>query len=112
MTAIITPRVTPHPLPDADGLILRDGYGPVHEITTVTLDEYTGRVWRNVHRDDDGIHVEFDATLEPLAGASDTGFADPDRLRRIAAVAQATADELAEARARQRHPAGSGLTTA
>jgi len=44
MTAIITPRVTPHPLPDADGLILRDGYGPVHEITTVTLHEYTGLV--------------------------------------------------------------------
>jgi hypothetical protein len=36
----------------------------------------------------------------------------PQRLRELAAVAQATADELAEARAQQRHPAGSGLTTA
>jgi hypothetical protein len=36
---------------------------------------------------------------------------DPQRLRELAAVAQATGDELEEAWARQRHPAGSGVTT-
>ena len=32
MTATITPRSLRHPVPDADGLIFRDGYGPVHEV--------------------------------------------------------------------------------
>ena len=32
MTATITPRLRRHPVPDADGLIFRDGYAPVHEV--------------------------------------------------------------------------------
>ena len=55
----------------------------------------------------------FDATIDGLVDASSNGLgSDPQRLRELAAVAQATADELGEARARQRHPAGSGLTSA
>ena len=73
----------------------------------------TGHVWRNVHRDDDGIHVEFDVTIDGIGAAASDGLgSDPQRLREVAAVALATADELEEARARQGHPAGSGLTTA
>jgi len=113
MTATITPRVTRHPVPDADGLIFRDGYGPVHEVARIGDGGITGRVWRNVHRDDDGIHIEFDVTIDGIGGASDDGLgSEPHRLRELAAVAQATADELEEARALQRHPAGRSRRTA
>ena len=71
-------------------------------------------MWRNVHRDDDGIHIEFDVTIHGIGGASDDGLgSDPQRLRELAAVAQATADELGGGTsARQRHPAGGNRTTA
>ena len=75
----------------------------------VTLGEFTGRVWRHVHRDGDGTRFEFDATIDGLVDASSSGLGDnPQRLRQLASVAWATADELGEARARQRHPAGRG----
>ena len=98
------------PLPVAEHLIPRDnGYG-VHEVAAVTLGEFTGRVWRHVHRDGDGTRFEFDATIDGLVDASSSGLGDnPQRLRQLASVAWATADELGEARTRQRHPAGRGL---
>ena len=71
-TATITPQVTRHPVPDADGLIFRDGYGPVHEVARIGDGGITGRVWRNVHRDDDGIHIEFDVTIDGIGGAPPT----------------------------------------
>jgi len=94
----------------AEHLIPRDnGYG-VHEVAAVTLGEFTGHVWRHVHRDGDGTRFEFDATIDGLVDASSSGLGDnPQRLRQLASVAWATADELGEARARQRHPAGRGL---
>ena len=110
MTSAITPQVTHPPLPVAEHLIPRDnGYG-VQEVAAVTLGEFTGRVWRHVHRDGDGTRFEFDATIDRLVDASSSGLGDnPQRLRQLASVAWATADELGEARARQRHPAGRGL---
>jgi len=97
------------PLPVAEHFIPSDnGYG-VHEVAAVTLGEFTGRVWRHVHRDGDGTRFEFDATIDGLVDASSSGLGDnPQRLRQLASVAWATADELGEARARQRHPAGRG----
>ena len=110
-----TPPITRPPLPAVEHIIPRDngGYG-CHEVATVGgCGEFTGRVWRHLHRDTDGIRIEFDATIDGLVDASSNGLgSDPQRLRELAAVAQATADELGEARARQRHPAGSGLTSA
>jgi hypothetical protein len=56
--------------------------------------------------------LEFDATIDDLVDASSSGLGDnPQRLRELASVAFATA-ELGVARARQRHPAGTGLTSA
>jgi hypothetical protein len=79
----------------------------------VTLGDFTGRVWRHVHRDGDGTRLEFDVTIDGLVDASSSGLgSDPQRLRQLASVALATADELGEARARQWHPAGRGLTSA
>ena len=104
----------PHPpLPAAEHILPREnGYG-VHEVAAVTLGECTGRVWRHVHRDPDGTRFEFDATIDGLVDASSSGLGEsPQRLRELASVASATTDELGEARARQRHPAGSGLTSA
>jgi len=110
-----TPTITRPPLPAADHLIPRDegGYG-CHEVATIGgCGEFTGRLWRHLHHDADGIRIEFDVTIDGLADASGNGLgSDPQRLRELAAVAHASADELEEARARQRHPAGSGLTTA
>jgi hypothetical protein len=113
MTSAITPQVTHPPLPAAEHILPREnGYG-VHEVAAVTLGEFTGRVWRHVHRDRDGTRFEFDATIDGLVDASSRGLGDnPQRLRDLASVALATADELGEARARQRHPAGSGVTSA
>jgi hypothetical protein len=67
-------------------------------------------VWRNVHRDSDaGLHVEFDVTIDGIGAAADDGLgSDPHRLRELAAVAEATADELGEARARRRIRRGAG----
>ena len=66
MTSAITPQVTHPPLPVAEHLIPRDnGYG-VQEVAAVTLGEFTGRVWRHVHRDGDGTRFEFDATIDRL----------------------------------------------
>jgi len=49
--------------------------------------------------------------MDGLVDASSHGAGDdPQRLRQLVSVAWATADELGEARARQRHPAGSGRT--
>jgi hypothetical protein len=107
-----TPTIVRPPLPAAEHLLPRDngGYG-CHEVTRVTLGEFTGRVWRHVHRDGDGTRFEFDATIDGLVDASSHGVGDdPQRLRQLASVAWATADELGEARAPQRHPAGSGRT--
>jgi hypothetical protein len=110
-TSAITPQITRPPLPAAEHLLPRDnGYG-IHEVAAVTLGEFTGRVWRHVHRDGDGTRFEFDATIDGLVDASSNGVGDdPQRLRQLASVAWATADELGEAQARQRHPAGSGRT--
>ena len=58
-----------------------------------------------IHHDSDGTRFEFDATIDGLVDASSSGVGDnPQRLRELASVAWATADELGEARARQRHP--------
>ena len=85
----------------------------MHEAADVKLGGFTGHVWRTAQPDGDSTRFDFDVTIDGLVDASGTGLGDnPQRLRELAAVAQATADELAEARARQRHPAGSGLTTA
>ena len=71
----------------------------------MTHGEFTGRVWRHIHHDSDGTRFEFDATIDGLVDASSSGVGDnPQRLRELASVAWATADELGEARARQRHP--------
>ena len=114
MTSAITPQVTRPPLPAAEHILPRDngGYG-VHEVAAVTLGEFTGRVWRHVHRDRDGTvsNLTPRSTAWLTRQAADSA-SDPQRLRELAAVASATADELGEARARQRHPAGSGLTSA
>ena len=113
-TSAITPQITRPPLPAAEHLPLRDGGGySCHEVAKVTLGEFTGGVWRHAHSDGAGTRLEFDATIGGLVDASGSGLGDnPQRLRELAAVAQATGDELEEAQARQRHPAGSGLTTA
>jgi hypothetical protein len=77
----------------------------------VTHGEFTDCVWRHVHRDGDGTPVEFDATLDGMVDASSNGVGDdPQRLRQLACIAWAAADEFGEARARQRHPAGRGRT--
>jgi hypothetical protein len=84
------------------------GFGSRHRWT---LGEFTGRVWRHVHRDGDGTRFEFDATIDGLVDASSSGVGDnPQRLRELASVAWATADELGEARPGQRHPAGTRRT--
>jgi hypothetical protein len=103
------PTITRPPLPAAERLIPRtDGGYSCNEVAKVTLGEFTGRVWRLVHRDGDATRCEFDATIDGLVDTSGTGLGDnPQRLREQAAV-----DELGEARARQRHPARSGLATA
>ncbi len=100
------------PLPAAEHLLPRtDGGYSCHEVAVVTHGEFTGRVWRHIHHDSDGTRFEFDATIDGLVDASSSGVGDnPQRLRELASVAWATADELGEARARQRHPAGSGRT--
>jgi hypothetical protein len=109
-----TPQITRPPLPAAEHLLPRtDGGYSCNEVAKVTLGEFTGRVWRHVHRDGDGARFEFDATIDGLIDASGSGLGDkPQRLRELASVASATADELGEAQARQRHPAGSALTSA
>jgi hypothetical protein len=101
MTASITPTISRPPLPAAEHIMPRDngGYG-AHEVAAVTLGGFTGRVWRHVHRDGDGARFEFDATIDGLVDASSSGLSDnPQRLRELASVALATADELGEARA-------------
>ena len=112
MTSAITPQSTRPPLPAAEHLLPRtDGGYSCHEVAVVTHGEFTGRVWRHIHHDSDGTRFEFDATIDGLVDASSSGVGDnPQRLRELASVAWATADELGEARARQRHPAGSGRT--
>lgn len=105
------PTIVRPQLPDAQQLVLRDngGYG-CHEVASSAYGEFTGRVWRHAHRDGDGTRFEFDATLDGLVDASSNGLGDnPQRLRQLASVAWASADELGEAGARQRHPAGRGL---
>ena len=55
----------------------------------------------------------FDATIDGLVDASSNGLgSDPQRLRELAAVAQATADELGEAGRGSGTRPGSGLTSA
>ena len=76
----LTAAAVEHLLPRTDG-----GYS-CNEVANVTLGEFTGRVWRH------GLGK------------------NPQRLRELADVALATADELEEAWARQRHPAGSRRT--
>ena len=112
MTSAITPQITRPPLPAAEHLLPRtDGGYSCHDVAVVTHDEFTGRVWRHIHHDSDGTRFDFDATIDGLVDASSHGVGDdPQRLRQLASVAWATADELGEARARQRHPAGSGRT--
>jgi len=69
--------------------------------------EFTRRVWRHLHRDGDGTRFEFDVTIDGLVDASSHGVGeDPQRLRQLASVVWATADELGEARARQATPRG------
>ncbi len=106
MTSAITPQITRPPLPAAEHLLPRtDGGYSCHEVAVVTHGEFTGRVWRHIHHDSDGTRFEFDATIDGLVDASSSGVGDnPQRLRELASVAWATADELGEARARQRHP--------
>jgi hypothetical protein len=113
-TSATTPQITRPPLPAAEHLLPRtDGGYSCNEVAKVTFGDFTGHVWRNAHLDGDETRFEFDVTIDGRADASGNGLgSDPQRLRELAAVAQATADELEEARARQRHPAGSGLTTA
>ena len=110
MTSAITPQITRPPLPAAEHLLPRtDGGYSCHEVAVVTHGEFTGRVLRHIHHDSDGTRFEFDATIDGVVDASSSGVGDnPQRLRELASVAWATADELGEARARQRHPAGSG----
>ena len=68
----------------------------------MTLGEFTGRVWRHIHHDSDGTRFEFDVTFDGLVDASSSGVgSNPQRLRELASVALATADELGEARARR-----------
>ena len=101
MTTSITPQVTRPPLPAAEHIMPRDngGYG-CHEVAKVTLGEFTGGVWRHLHRDRDGTWFKFDATIDGLVSASSDGLGDdPQRLRELASVAWATADELGKARA-------------
>jgi hypothetical protein len=53
----------------------------------VTLGEFTGRVWRYVHRDGDGARFEFDATIDGLIDASGSGLGDKtQRLCELASV--------------------------
>jgi hypothetical protein len=115
-TPQIAPQITRPHLPDTDHLLPRDegGYA-CHEVAEVSSGEFTGRVWRHVHRDADGTWFEFDATIVGLSDASGNGVGnDPDRLRRLAAVCTTLADELAAVRAPldaaiARHPSGRGL---
>ena len=62
----------------------------LHEMATVGgCGEFTGRVWRHLQRDTDGIRIEFDATIDGLVDASSNGLgSDPQRLRELAAVAR------------------------
>ena len=95
------PTITRPPLPAAEHIIPRDhgGYG-CHEVAAVTLGEFTGHVWRNAQPDGDGTRFDFDVTIDGLVDASSGGLGDdPQRLRELASVAWATADELGEARA-------------
>jgi hypothetical protein len=106
-----TPIITRPPLPAAEHLIPRDngGYG-CHEVATVGgCGEFTRRVWRHLHRDTDGIRIEFDATIDGLADASSNGLGDDPQRLQLASVAWALGDVLAEYRARERHPAGAGV---
>jgi hypothetical protein len=111
--SVITPQITRYPLFAAE-LIARDNGGyAVHEAADVKLGGFTCHVWRNATPDGEETRLDFDVTLDGLADASGNGLgSDPERLRELASVTQATADELGEAWARQRHPAGSGLTSA
>jgi hypothetical protein len=70
-----------------------DGGYSCNEVAKVTLGDFTGRVWRHVHRDGDGTRLEFDVTIDGLVDASSSGLgSDPQRLRQLASVALATAD--------------------
>jgi hypothetical protein len=54
-----TPQITRPPLPAAEHLLPRtDGGYSCNEVAKVTLGEFTGRVWRHVHRDGDGARFE------------------------------------------------------
>jgi hypothetical protein len=58
------------------------------------------------------VHRDLDDQEHPDPPITPQEPADPaDGAGELAAVAQATGDELEEAWARQRHPAGSGVTT-
>jgi hypothetical protein len=103
--SVITPQITRYPLPAAELIARGNGGYAVHEAADVKLGGFTGHVWRNATLDGDETRLDFDVTLDGLGS-------DPEQLRELAAVAQAIAVELEEARARQRHPAGSGLTSA
>ena len=103
-------QITRPPLPAAEHLLPRtDGGYSCHEVAAVTHGESTGRVWRHIHHDSDGTRFEFDATIDGLVDASASATTHNGFVS-WPGVAWATADELGEARARQRHPAGSGRT--
>ena len=107
MTSAITPQVTHPPLPVAEHLIPRDnGYG-VHEVAAVTLGEFTGRVCATSTATATAPGSNSTQRSDGVVDASSSGLGDnPQRLRQLASVAWATADELGEARARQRQAAG------
>jgi len=112
-TSHITPQITPNitrlPLPDPRAT---SDHSCI-EVATIGEGRIVGHVWRNAWREGGTLHVEFDATLDGIADASGAGLGgDPQRLRDLAAVAWATAGELGEARARDRHPAGKQRTRA
>jgi hypothetical protein len=110
-TSAITPQITRPPLTAAEHLLPRDnGYG-IHEVAAVTLGEFQGprMAPRPPRRRRHPLRIRRHDRRVGRRQQQRRGRR-PQRLRQLASVAWATADELGEAQARQRHPAGSGRT--
>ena len=104
----ITPSITTRALPDhAD---LAPGGYDLRPIIQVSLGEFAADLWlHRTRQDNGGVLHELDVTLDGATDTGGVGLGDsPERLRRLASVIWAAADELEEQQARLRHPVGKG----
>jgi hypothetical protein len=105
------PKVTvTRATPDHAEDLSPSGYD-LRPIVQVALGEFKADLWlHRTRQDNGGVLHELDVTIDGIGPAASDGLGDsPERLRRLASVVRAAADELEESQARLRHPAGRGL---